>query len=1672
MGRLFFSVLGGTMLLGPLVAQPCLVHGGVERVGTLESFSGPVQPKLTPAEPAPGVAIALFPGWIAEERRASMAAELTALYKAAGKTAPLTLLVFNGEGFAASGPFETSLAWRNAVRKALAPVDAATPAPATASLYSAIMASVAAFGGNWSSVILAGPIPELDADTRDYARTRVSSSSCGQKLRVSYWNPEGSPSTFWASVSDDTGGAAPADKLTDLLESLGSGPWTEVAWPAAPLCRGFLLYGARLLSQTPGAPAVELPVLAAAPGAVLPTLEQYAELLDVEKQISELGRMEKPDAAQVQQMHALLERALTINARDAVALRVGADYYRRANDYQTAANLLDKLAEIQPRSADLQAELGHCRFVAGDLDAAESALRKAHDGKAGGPVASEELARIRLARHDDRGALPFLEETLALDARKTELWFTRADVAGRLGDQAKVADSLEKGLALEPGNLGRRTALVELYLDSGAGEKALGHIRIVTADLPADASVRRRYAEYLDRLNRPDESLSVWKKAIEADPAVEPAHFRVARLLLDRGAVADSLAAAEAGLTAAPKSARLYLVKAEGLERQQHFFDARQTLRRASKSIEDVALLARLAEMEDSSGWKAPEAYKALLIAREKAAPGTHVDGREVERGLEVAVRDGDAESAAFFRARLNADGKSAVSNWLAESAAKSAAGATVPGGLEALAFMAHFHVQSPQTFFASYSRTLVDKTDNLDPKSRNLYLADLRRYFQELADLKAVGVSKGNSTEVVVSAADKKSLGRSERALGILGWKLKVNKGEVQFEAGEKSSQAQRQETASALALDTVGIEDTLKAGKAFTIEIADESAPVLLDESAWMGTFFAKSKFNGGFAEALASDLRVAKTYAALSSISQRAVAALTAGSDLKTMAEKHADLLYRHGSAFALRGDRAAVPGGEAAEPIWTKLVGAAPASPNRFFHALLEKDDGKLLAFFATLGQVDVDHQRFFTHSLSRTTRFYELFRDSGEMAAGAEKGTRNFSFTSFLREVPIDSELRVLFPGSPEVWTVAKGNSSSVSKTAKMVKKLSRVTAPEQEDEILIRLAKTRYKLAQENQSELDHFIAVVRIDQHRSDPLDEASALLLAQNYGPHKAFYPYFAVLTGLGREQFEHFFALADQLHSMPRFDLNVILGEFDSLIALISLAQESGALDAPAAAGLFDQVCVRFSKANSPAGYTTASLDSVRELIQRAAPKPADGDPDRALERALLGAGPAVSFELDGSHREVDASAARSAQYRKVLRLQKVTSLKTLLDFYDRLQDLAQGRGAAMEHANALDALRAGLLTVEPPKKVKPSEVDRRVALGFEEAKTAELIVHLKQRLAKKKVNQKDVEQLVQELEAVICPHVKLALSGAVYAYFLSPDDLLVSQDPLLLRKHQFLKLNPGEQSMFTPSDLYTNNDGLGSYLEGGFADFPITAGKVAFSGSEPPANTGFLAAAQMGALRATDWSRLSEQDLIVFGLRLRLAREWVLHAGADATLLAGLEEDTHGLLSPTRRGELLDAIAARDWSGAFKSVTLGDLYSLSQRYLERYPADAWQSPVTAALRRVADPADDTRFHRLGASAAELQGCSHPHLAAAGPYEEYEKLLLPYKLAQRSAEFKLYVADFAGRTGIPPAALNALGQPIALQAVKRMKMADMYDWRGALLAFANLDEAAVAAALPEEK
>jgi hypothetical protein len=162
------------------------------------------------------------------------------------------------------------------------------------------------------------------------------------------------------------------------------------------------------------------------------------------------------------------------------------------------------------------------------------------------------------------------------------------------------------------------------------------------------------------------------------------------------------------------------------------------------------------------------------------------------------------------------------------------------------------------------------------------------------------------------------------------------------------------------------------------------------------------------------------------------------------------------------------------------------------------------------------------------------------------------------------------------------------------------------------------------------------------------------------------------------------------------------------------------------------------------------------------------------------------------------------------------------------------------------------------------------------------------------------------------------------------------------------------------------------------------------------------------------------------------------------------------------------DLLGSLADANWSSVWNAVTLSDLYFLGDRYLQRYSKDPWQSPTTRALREWGKRNDGSRLQWLGSEFDDTFGCSHPHLRIAPPYEEYEKDLFPSKLAERSAEFKLYLAHYADAAGISAGALGAIAEPAARYVLKRLNMSDIHDWRSALAAYATLDGKAIEEAL----
>ncbi|HLY18043.1 MAG TPA: tetratricopeptide repeat protein, partial [Bryobacteraceae bacterium] len=639
----------------PVKAQSVLLRGSTSEpreIAGVNTYAGPVRAVLAPAEPNDQVLIVVLADTIGAGQRDHVRSEILSFYQDpanAGPAKKMLLGVLKGQELTQLGPFRSRAQlhavlhkWWSEPETGLAP----SQAPNAAILYSWLADSAGQLGSNWSSAVLIGSLPDVEAPLRDYAAAWLASRLAAQRVRTSYWNPEGPDPGWFTEVCQATGGLSYSAGLAPLSEVLHEAqPGLEVSWQPPTAVHGFLVYRAKLVTPT-GAVAGEIPAIAVRNGVTLPDLTGYAELRQHVENARKLAAEAHPTQEQTSQIRAELEAAVRINASDPEALRLGADFYKRFDNYATAAQLLAILVETQPADAALLAELGHAQFAAQQFPEAEKVLLRARELGGGDSRVAEELGRLHVARHDDAGALPFIEESLGKEGGNQPLWFLRADVAARLKDWSRETASLERGIALGGDTLARRTSLVRLYLDHQVADKALEHIRIVTAALPKDATVGRTYAEFLDELHRSDDALSVWQKVLEVDPGFEPAHFRVTRLLIEKGNLPDALTGADAGLAAAPKSARLYVAKSEILEKRGAFYESRDVLRRAAVTLDEPALLARLSELEDISGRAAARSYLRLAEVLEKSATANAEYRRALERGLEVAWRDNDAEIA------------------------------------------------------------------------------------------------------------------------------------------------------------------------------------------------------------------------------------------------------------------------------------------------------------------------------------------------------------------------------------------------------------------------------------------------------------------------------------------------------------------------------------------------------------------------------------------------------------------------------------------------------------------------------------------------------------------------------------------------------------------------------------------------------------------------------------------------------------------------------------------------------------------------------------------------------------------------------------------------------------------------------------------------------------------
>jgi tetratricopeptide (TPR) repeat protein len=1610
-------------------------------LAAVQTYAGKTAAIVSSVKAGEGLTVVLLLDRMNATELESVGKELSDLYGSLSGR-PLRLAWLQNGAISMEGPFASRARLKNTFEKIQRSTE--SPAPISpAAVYDGMVSSVTQWGSNWSRVLLIGNLPQLEPAVQDYAAAMLLRAFCAQHVQVSLLEPD-ERSDEWMSFFESTGGTIITGEVREYYHVSKDAPQPlfQVDWmPTAP-ARGFVLSHS-VVSDSSGQTLFKLSEIAAPGGSALPSIGQYAGIQARVADAAKVLEQEVLSEADAQRIREDLRAALEVNPLEPAALVTASAYNEKQKDFAAAARFRKLLVEVRPLDGATFAALGHGLFLAADYEKAEEALKHAVDLDVMTPAIAEDLARARLARSDDQGAIPFLEEALRGDAQRQDLWFLQGHAAERAANSQLAIQSLERGLALGGVHVQESGSLLKLYLDTKQVVKAQELAKTFTAALPPDPAMRTEFAGILDDLQQSPAALLAWKRVIEVQPNSQRAHTRIARLFLEAGDALASERAADEGLAVAPKFAGLYMVRADALGAQGRMYEARDALGQGVAAVADPELLARFANVQDSYGGSAAEAYARLV---EVLGPSSPQRLPALERGFTVSVRDADSRHAEEFAAMLESAGHPEFRRSLSVEQ-EEVDRTLVAGGLEALAFVAHAKEGAPpERFFVEYCRALLERLCSGSTCADKQYAEEIDEHFQRVSALEAMGKRNGNSVTITLSLKGKVERRDAEKALNLLGVKLHNTNGRIELDRGEKKSQVKKQETTSALAVDELGIQEALQAGKPYKLEIRDEPAAVYPSEKVWRENFYPGGNGAGGIATALLRMPKMARLYVGLSSLDRRTVAALLSAVNIKTLVEHDADLIYSYAPALAIQGTHAAVPGGMRAEPIWASLAGADPGQPGPFFAALLRQADGRLLAFFFTLSQLDRPHQAFFTSNSSRTAQFYKFFSETEEMRRGASSMIGNSAFMEFLRSIPLDADGHVDFPGSAEVWMVAKGRSTNATETAKMMNKMVKAVAPELEDEILLRLVQTHYKGKLTRQSELANFLAVAHIDAHRSKPLDEQSALILAQNYSDFYSSYAYFTDVTATGSGEFSRFFAAMGQIQSHPALEANLQLGQIHSLVEWICLLARRHAIGADDASKLFRLVSDRFAGANGPAAYTAASLDSIRSILAFCAPVQQASSADERIRRCLLGP-------------DTPQRGQRSVEYQRVLDLQKVPSLEALLSIYERANGLSsEGRG----DLGALQKTASTLPVVELPKINKLAAKDREVIARYDPAPVLKIIGQLTAKTAKSKSNPRDVEKLAQELLAELQPQVTLALAGQIYAYFLRPADLLVSEDPLLIRKHHYFGFgSTGEHFEKLPESTFEqSSSGSGSNFNGGFAQFGLAAGTAAAAGWKTSGSAGEQAiAAQIAAIRGATWDKLEESDQRLVSLRCTLAREWIEESASHPEAFEALSEETMGLLSLSRRADLLSAIETHNWRGAWSAVTLPDLFALAGRFLMRFESDPWPSPTLAALRQAASLNDGSRLNILGPVPYHSFGCNHPHLLQDAPYEEYERHMFPAELAERVAEFKLFLAYLADGMGVEPSALSSVAEPLAAKAFRNAKMMDGHDWRAVTAAFSSI-------------
>jgi len=270
-------------------------------------------------------------------------------------------------------------------------------------------------------------------------------------------------------------------------------------------------------------------------------------------------------------------------------------------------------------------------------------------------------------------------------------------------------------------------------------------------------------------------------------------------------------------------------------------------------------------------------------------------------------------------------------------------------------------------------------------------------------------------------------------------------------------------------------------------------------------------------------------------------------------------------------------------------------------------------------------------------------------------------------------------------------------------------------------------------------------------------------------------------------------------------------------------------------------------------------------------------------------------------------------------------------------------------------------------------------------------------------------------------------------------------------------------PGAVHDYYPSGiLHMSSEGAGSHVVGGFDGLSSVTGTAAATGlKNVDNNAAAVATALLGSIRTANWTRVMPKTLRAIAVQVHAAQDWLVLAASDDGLRVTVGNATYGLLSLNRRARLLLALTRRDWAAVWPSLSLTDLFFLAARLREAGVRQPERSPAIAEYLALADAIPEGA-DAFGPALVNLLRYPSPALVELAPYEDTATVLFPDYLAERVAEFKLYLACLFADQALPAGALSAVAEAAAREVLSDIQMTNMRDWQAVISAYSDFDAA----------